>query len=257
MNAFISELDQIIDARKKITSRLYQVILSGEASQRLLQSFVIHRYPIKNHWTRNILGIASRIEDYQLRRELIENIYEEETGGITQSRRHLETFVDFGRALSLKRDEIIHAEECLPETDAVIKHNVHTCNSSEVHFTAGVASVLLLMEGQPLILSPSGKSMEAVMRDVYRLPRYGYEFFTHHASSVNGAVSDLEGNHANTAREILRQCCNTETLRRNAKEALNRAVDLRHRHFDAIYNRFYNAADKPFRYLGADDTQLA
>jgi pyrroloquinoline-quinone synthase len=246
---FIAELDVLIASRKKMTSPLYQLILSGAAPRRLLQHFVIQRYPIKNHWTRNILGIASRIDDYELRRELVDNIYEEETGGITESRRHLETFVDFGMSLGLTREEILNPNERLPETDAVIAHNVRVCNSGEVHFTEGVASVLLLMEGQPPIISTAGSSMEAVMRDIYQLPPKAYEYFTHHASCVDGsAVSDLEDDHADTARRILTRYCTTEQMRRNAKKALDTAIDLRHQHFDAIYRRYFDATEPAFRW---------
>jgi pyrroloquinoline-quinone synthase len=250
---FIDELDAMISARKKMTSPLYQVVLAGAASKRLLQNFVIHRYPIKNHWTRNILGIASRIEEHQMRRELIDNIYEEETGGITQSRRHLETFVDFGLSLGLKREDIVDAKERLPETDAIIAHNVRVCNSSDADFTEGVASVLLLMEGQPPIASKSGSSMEAVMRDVYGLPPEAYEYFTHHASAAAGdSVSDLEDDHAETARSILKKYCQTEEKKRNAKRALENAIELRHRHFDAIHRRYHDASEPPFRWSGAN-----
>lgn len=249
---FVDELDEMIKARKKMTSPLYQVVLAGLASKRLLQNFVIQRYPIKNHWTRNILGIASRIEEYDLRKELIDNIYEEETGGITQSRRHLETFVDFGIGLGLKREEIVNAKERLPETDAVIAHNVRVCNSGEADFTEGVASVLLLMEGQPPIISQNGTSMEAVMRDVYGLPPEAYEYFTHHASNASGdSVSDLEDDHAETARRILKKYCQTEEKKRNAKRALANAIELRHRHFDALHKKYYDSSEPPFRWNGA------
>jgi pyrroloquinoline-quinone synthase len=245
---FIGELDSIIAARKKMTSPLYQTILAGNATLRLLQNFVIHRYPIKAHWTRNILGIASRLEDYQLRRELIENIYEEETGVITQSKRHLETFVDFGLSLGLTRAQIVESGTLLPETRAVIDHNVRVCNSHDVHFTLGVASVLLLMEGQPPIISGAGSSMLAVMRDVYRLPPSGSEFFVHHASGTEGgAVSEIEDDHAETARRILTRYCVTEAMKDNAVAALQRALDLRHQHFDAMH-RFYVPGEPPFRF---------
>lgn len=249
---FIAQLDALIRSRKKMTSPLYQVILGGRASRKLLQQFVINRYPIKNFWTRNILGIASRIDDYPMRCELVENIFEEETGKLSSSKRHLESFVDFGCSLGLKREQVLESE-WLPETRAVIEHNVGVCNRESVHFTQGVASVLLLMEGQPPIVTNGGTSMEAVMRDVYRLPRSGYDYFTHHASTggaaAEGHVSELEDEHASTARNLLRHYCKTEELRRQAKAALERAIDLRHKHFDAIYERFYSASDEPFRWM--------
>jgi pyrroloquinoline-quinone synthase len=253
MSAFVESLRDKINSRKKMTSFLYQTVLSGKASKRLLQSFVVHRFPIKNHWTRNILGIASRIPDYQLRTELVENVFEEETGHFSQSKRHLQTFVDFGQCLGASQEDIDRAP-LLPETKAVIDHNVEACNT-DVHFTAGVASVLLLMEGQPPVVSTENQSMLSVMRDVYKLPPEGIEFFVHHASSVERAggepqaVSDLEDDHAATAEILLDTYCTSADLKEQAHRYLDRAIDRRHAHFDAIYAHFHDAAEPPFRYM--------
>lgn len=246
--AFLAELDAAIAERRKMTSPLYQIVLAGEASLRLLRRFVIHRYPIKALWTRNILGIAARIDDHALRRELIENIYEEETGALSGTQRHLESFIDFGRSLGLARAEIVEAP-LLPETAAVIEHNVGACNREAAHFTIGVASVLLLMEGQPPIASRQGASMEAVMRDVYRLPPAGYAYFSQHASSAHGgAVSEIEEDHASTARRILGRYCRGEGPRATARAALARAIELRHAHFDAIVREGHAPGEPPFRW---------
>lgn len=247
--AFVAELDQLIHSRRKMTSPLYQHILSGNASQGLLREFVIHRYPIKAMWTRNILGIASRVEDYRLRRELVENIYEEETGRLTGGGRHLDTFVDVGLAFGLTREEVTDAPLRLPETQAVIEHNVWACNSADVHFTVGVASVLLLMEGQPPIVDAEGRSMERVMRESYGLPAKANTFFLHHASSAEeDHVSELEDDHAETARRLLAENCVTEEQQAAAYDGLARAIELRHRHFDAILAR--DPGGRPFRFGG-------
>lgn len=251
MSDLVAGLDRQIRERKKMTSPLYQTILAGKATERLLQTFVAQRWPIKSFWTRNILGIASRIEDYRLRALLVENIYEEETGGLSDSRRHLDTFADFGRAVGLDPASLDSTPH-LAETDAVIAHNLDACNNSDVHFTAGVASVLLLMEGQPPIVSDGGRSMLAVMRDDYGLPDWGYEFFVHHASSDAGdAVSDLEDEHAAAARELLVRYCDTPERQELANTYLARALELRHRHFDAILREAYDPSEPVFRYAQA------
>src|SRR5262245_40351290 len=101
MSDFVAELDQQIRDRKKMTSPLYQTSHAGKATGRLLETLVVQRWPIKSFWTRNILGIASQVPDYKLRVLLLENIYEEETGRLSGSRRHLDTFADFGRAVGV------------------------------------------------------------------------------------------------------------------------------------------------------------
>ncbi|CRK57280.1 hypothetical protein [Alloactinosynnema sp. L-07] len=252
MSTFVAELDRMIGERRKMTSALYQTILAGKATERLLRTFVIQRWPIKNLWTRNILGIASRIDDYRLRRLLVENIYEEETGTLSDSRRHLDTFADFGKAVGVD-PAVLDTAARFPETDAVVAHNVSVCNSSENHFTQGVASVLLLMEGQPPIVTGVGRSMLSVMRDDYALPEWGYEFFVHHASSDAGAdaVSDLEDEHAAAARELLVRYADTAELQAAAIDALRRALDARHNHFDAILREAYDPSEPVFRYQEA------
>ena len=245
---FVAEIDALIVARKKMTSRLYQVILAGDATRRLLQGFVIHRWPIKSLWTRNVMGLAAQVEEWDLRRKLVENVYEEELGGLTGSKRHVETFADFGAAVGVGRHELDTAPVA-PETAAVADHNLRLCNSGTVHFTAGVAGVLLLMEGQPPIVNREGRSMLSVMRDTYGVPPTAYEFFVHHASADAGdAVSELEDEHAEVGRELLRRHCTTEALREQARQATMRSIELRHRHFDMILDTCYDPSEPVFRY---------
>lgn len=254
MNDFIGALRSIINTRKKMTSPLYQLILAGQASQQLLRNFVIHRYPIKVLWTRNILGIASRVEDYALRASLVENIYEEETGRLTCSRRHLDSFAAFGRAVGATQEDL-ETTALLPETRAVIDHNLSLCNGPE-HFVYGVASVLLLMEGQPPIISCKHESMLQVMRDAYMLPEYACEFFVHHASGHEdqNRVSELEDEHTQVAEKLLERYCCTDEMQERANLYLLRAIDLRHAHFDAIYRNYYREQDIPFRFKAMSTT---
>lgn len=246
---FVAELEERIHARRKTTSPLYQTILAGKATQRLLQTFVEQRWPIKNWWTRNLTGVACRMDDLAIRRSLIENAYEEEFGALSNSKRHVETFEDFGLAVGVDPTSLPHLPR-FAETIAVIEHNRNACNNTNVHFTEGTASVLLLMEGQPPITDQDGHSMMAVMRDAYGLPEPGYEFFKHHASSDGdeGGVSELEDEHTEPLREILARYCDTPELQAGARASLEAAIELRHTHFDAILERAYDPAEPVFRY---------
>jgi pyrroloquinoline-quinone synthase len=133
---------------------------------------------------------------------------------------------------------------------AVIEHNKNACNNTNVHFTEGVASVLLLMEGQPPITDASGHSLMAVMRDAYGLPEWGYEFFKHHASSDadQSSVSELEDEHTEPLRELLDRYCDTPELQERAKASLATAIELRHAHFDAILREAYDPSEPVFHY---------
>ncbi|MBS2965148.1 iron-containing redox enzyme family protein [Actinocrinis puniceicyclus] len=248
---FVADLEGMIRARAKTTSPLYQTILAGKATQRLLRTFVEQRWPIKSWWTRNLTGVASRVEDIALRRSLIENAYEEEFGALSHSKRHVETFEDFGRSVGVDPRTLATAAQ-FPETVAVVEHNKSACNDSHVHFTAGTASVLLLMEGQPPIADEQGRSMMAVMRDTYELPEWGYEFFKHHASTgaEGDGVSELEDEHTEPLRELLTRYCDTPQLQDQARASLQTAIELRHAHFDAILREAYDPAEPVFHYAG-------
>jgi len=249
INSFINSLIELINERKKMTSPLYQVILEGKASQRLLQNFVIHRYPIKNLWVRHLMCVGSRIEDHKLRRLFVENAFEEETGGETRSDRHVTTFLDFGEAVGVSAETVIN-HPLAPETKALVDFNLHACNDTNVPITEGAASVLLLMEGQHPIVNKSGTSMEGVMRDVYGLPKKGYEFFTHHASSDagEGHVSAIEDKHTAAIVELQKRYCTTDALQEGARNSLKKAIELRHRHFDMILSKYYDPSEPVFRY---------
>ena len=249
INDFLQKLTDIIWERRKITSPLYQIIMKGEATRRLLQNFVIHRYPIKNIYVRNVMGVGSRIEDHKLRRLFVENIYEEETGASSNSGRHVQIFLTFGEYLGVSAETVINTP-MLPETKALVDFNLNACNNTNVPIGDGAASVLLLMEGQPPIVNKNGNSMESVMRDVYKLPKKAYEFFTHHASSNvdKKYVSDLEDTHTSAIVEVLRRYCTTDELQQSAIRSLETAIDLRHKHFDALYEKFYDPSEPVFRY---------
>lgn len=246
---FVAELEEMIRARAKTTSPLYQTILAGKATERLLQTFVVQRWPIKSWWTRNLVGVACRVDDLPIRRSLIENAYEEETGALSNSKRHVDTFEDFGRAVGVDPTTLPHTT-LFPETVALIEHNRNACDNTNVHFTAGAASVLLLMEGQPPITDTQGHSMMAVMRDAYKLPEWGYEFFKHHASSDSdqSGVSELEDEHTEPLRVLLARECNTAELQEQARQSLATAIGLRHAHFDAILREAHDPAEPVFRY---------
>jgi pyrroloquinoline-quinone synthase len=94
--------------------------------------------------------------------------------------------------------------------------------------------------------------MESVMRDVYRLPISGYEYFTHHASSSANddckAPSELEDTHSAACRDLLEAYCTTDEQQNNAIDFVKKSIQLRHEHFDAIYSNYYKQGEPAFRH---------
>jgi pyrroloquinoline-quinone synthase len=157
-----------------------------------------------------------------------------------------------GECVGVSPETVIN-HPMMSETKALVDFNLHACNDTNVPITEGATSVLLLMEGQPPIVNSKRQSMEAVIRDVYGLPKKGYEFFTHHASGgeEDSGVSELEDEHTAAIVELLRRYCVTDELQQGALRSLEQSIELRHKHFDAIYDRYYDPAEPVFRYQKA------
>ncbi|NDL01332.1 MULTISPECIES: hypothetical protein [Photorhabdus] len=92
------------------------------------------------------------------------------------------------------------------------------------------------------------------MKEIYGLPAEGYDFFTHHASGgeEDEAVSELEDEHTANVVNLLEKYCNTRELQEKATIALENTIELRHRHFQAIYDKYYEPSEPIFRWKPSD-----
>ncbi|MGF7046230.1 pyrroloquinoline-quinone synthase [Paenibacillus sp. DS2015] len=224
---FVEKLKSIVTENQKITHPLYQIIMKGEASSELLKNFVLHRYHIKSFWTRNISAIHSKTSDVNVRKELAENIYEEETGKITGTMRHLDLFFKIGEQFGLTWDDIDNCN-VLPESQDVINWNNQVCGPDH-HLVEAVAALIVYMEGQPPV-TWEGRTMNQAMSHFYNLNEAGVSYFVIHSSHD----MEVEEDHAEAGYELLRNYAITEELQEKAVAALYKSIDVRMKHFSAI-----------------------
>ncbi|WP_078394549.1 TenA family transcriptional regulator [Shouchella patagoniensis] len=224
---YITEIKDLVEENKKITHPLYQKIMSGKADKELLKNFVLHRYHIKSFWTRNISAIHSKTPDVESRIALAENIFEEETGQLTNSKRHLDLFFNFGEQFGLTKEEL-DGLELLEETKAVIEWNNKVCGPDH-HLVEAVAALIIYMEGQPPV-EFNGKTMNTAMKDLYNVNKDGMDYFTIHSSHEN----DVEDDHAEVGFNLLKKYANTSELREKSIKALKKSIEVRMNHFTAI-----------------------
>ncbi|AMA73435.1 iron-containing redox enzyme family protein [Aneurinibacillus thermoaerophilus] len=225
--ALIQKLKDIVYENRKITHPLYQTIMKGEATPLLLKNFVLHRYHIKSFWTRNISAIHSKCPDVEARIHLAENIYEEETGKISGTERHLDLFVKFGEQFGLTWDEINNLE-ILPESQAVIDWNNTVCGPNH-HFLEAVSALIIYMEGQPPV-EWEGRTMNHAMNYFYNVNEAGRSYFNIHSSDQ----MEIEEDHAEIGYELIRKYATTEELQQKVIDALYKSIDVRMKHFSAI-----------------------
>jgi len=223
----IEKLKGIVNENQKITHPLYQTIMKGEATPRLLKNFVLHRYHIKSFWTRNISAIHSKCPDVEARIHLAENIYEEETGKITGTERHLDLFVKIGEQFGLTWDEI-NKLELLPETQDVIDWNNTVCGHKH-HLLEAVAALIVYMEGQPPV-KLDGRTMNDAMSYFYNINESGRAYFNIHSSDD----MEVEEDHAEIGYELIRKYATTEELQQKVLAALQKSIEVRMAHFSAI-----------------------
>lgn len=223
----VNKLVDIVEENKKITHPLYQTIMKGEATRELLKNFVLHRYHIKSFWTRNISAIHSKCPDVDARVALAENIFEEETGQLTNSKRHLDLFFNFGQQFGLTREDIDNVE-LLPETRDVIAWNNKVCGP-EHHLVEAVSALIIYMEGQPPV-ELDGATMNHAMRHFYNINDDAMTYFTIHSSHEN----DVEDDHAEVGFNLVKAYATTEELQQKCIDALHKSIDVRMKHFSAI-----------------------
>lgn len=236
--AMVAKLQEIVYENRKITHPLYQTIMKGEATPLLLKNFVLHRYHIKSFWTRNISAIHSKTPDVPARISLAENIFEEETGKLTGTMRHLDLFFKFGEQFGLTWEEVENLE-LLPETRDIIEWNNKVCGH-EHHLVEAVAALIIYMEGQPPV-TWDGRAMNDAMRHFYQINEEGRSYFNIHSSND----MEVEEDHAEVGFELIRKYAVTEELQQKTIEALRKSIDVRMKHFTAILRESEKQADAP------------
>jgi len=164
------EIDRLIDERSLLKHPFYQAWQKGELSLDDLRTYAGQYYHHVLAFPQYVSAAHATCPDQADRRELLENLIEEEGG----EENHPELWLRFGDALGLSRQSVIESE-LLPETvDLVDTYRDVTRNGS----FAEAATALYCYESQ---VPEVAKTKIAGLRDFYGIAdERGTQFFTVH-----------------------------------------------------------------------------
>jgi pyrroloquinoline-quinone synthase len=220
--SLIQDLQRRIQQRRTFGNHpLWKRIADGQLTIEQLRFFAVQFFLQVREFPRAVSAMHSRCPFDELRRELAESVYEEESGRISGCNLpHPELFIQFGTALGLERREMTEGRP-LPETAALIDwFEVASQNRS---FIEAAAAINLAAEGQvPGAFGPMARALEKH----YGLAAGDVAFWDVHE------VADAD--HSDVGDHIVVKHADTTLLRHKVCDALDRSLEAWWSFFDGI-----------------------
>jgi len=116
MKNFIDELDAAIGEHALLQHPFYQAWNNGTLSKEALREYAKQYYQFERAFPTYVSQVHANTTDPETRKQLLENLIEEEHGEVN----HPELWLRFSDALGLSRDEVKNAE-LFPETAALLE----------------------------------------------------------------------------------------------------------------------------------------
>lgn len=220
--ALIDDLQARIAARRTFGGHpLWKRIAAGDLSKEQMQDFAVQFFLQVREFPRAVSAMHSRCPYDDMRRELAESVYEEESGKISGCNLpHPELFIKFGLALGLEREAMTEGKP-LPETAALIEwFEVASQNRS---FIEAAAAINLAAEGQvPGAFGPLARDLEKH----YGLATEDVAFWDVHE------IADQD--HSDVGDHIVVKHADTEEMKQRVRDALDRSLEAWWSFFDGI-----------------------
>lgn len=211
------EVDQLIEQYSLLKHSFYQAWQRGELTLDDLRCYAAQYYHHVLAFPQYVSAAHANCPDQSDRRELLENLIEEERG----DENHPELWLRFGEALGLDREEIVRTEP-LPETLRLVEtYRDITKNGSFVD----AATALYCYESQ---VPEVARQKISGLREFYGLDdERGHQFFTVHI------VADEW--HAEVGRGFVQRYGATEEQRESVRETARRSLQALWGFLDGVY----------------------
>lgn len=190
----------------------------------LLQKTALQGYQLTKHFLGYVEQLYVRCPLPRFRRDLLINLYEEETGRLSKTDNHLVLMQNFLRAIGIT-DEERDAETPLPATAELIAYRLKAvCDPLRYH--VGAAAVMIASEGQNLE-TRAGEARHELFGRIYGLTDADLEFFIVHQ------IEDV--GHVEQGLNLVTALCTTANMQLEALQAVDHTCHL----FRAMYENIY------------------
>lgn len=220
--AFIDELVVEIRSRRSFGGHpLWHAIAAGKVSRAGLGIFARQFYLQVNEFPRAVSALHANCPYTELRHELAESLYEEETGRISGCNLpHPRLFGLFASAVGVPWEDLV-ASEPLPSTAALIHWFENSTRNRP--FLEGAAAIQLSAEGQvPGAFGPFARALEKN----YGLSKEAVSFWDVHE------IADRD--HADVGDHAVGEHANGEDLRGRIRAAVRQSLAAWWGFFDGI-----------------------
>ena len=220
--SLVDDLQRRIEAKRTFGGHpLWYRIADGKLTPEQLRRFAVQFFLQVREFPRAVSAMHSRCPYDDMRRELAESVYEEESGRISGCNLpHPELFLKFGTALGLERHELTEAQP-LPETAALIHwFEVASQNRS---FIEAAAAINLAAEGQvPGAFGPMARALEKH----YGLSTEDVAFWDIHEMA--------DADHSDVGDHIVVKHADSDEMRQQVRDALEQSLAMWWSFFDGI-----------------------
>jgi pyrroloquinoline-quinone synthase len=196
MNQYIESIDQIVSDKNLLKHPFYLAWTRGELTREALADYAAQYYHHVAAFPTYLSAVHSHCEDQATRRQILQNLSDEEAG----SPNHPELWLQFGRALGLE-EGTVKAGEKRAETNALIDTFRATCREGSV--SEGLAALYAYESQIPPICE---SKIDGLKRHYGMNDPKDYEYFSVHI--------EADREHAAAEREMLAQHVNETNFER-------------------------------------------
>lgn len=228
---FKDRLYQVLDDNTSVAHPLVAELVQPRANWGLLQALTLQGYQL----TKNFLTYIEHLYFYcplpKHKRALLVNLYEEETGRLSNTKNHVRLMEDFVRAIGIDDDTRDRAD-AYPETRELIDYRMDLV-TDPARYHLAVAAVAVASEGQNLE-DTAGQNRHSLLGRVYGLTDQDTLFFSVHAKEDVG--------HVREGVALVVDLCVDERMQREALDVVRHTCRLFQGMYDGVAKRHLGTA---------------
>ncbi len=211
-----------------LSNPLFKHLLNSEQPNlNLLKFTTLQGYQLTKHFLTYVENLFFHCPIERHKRALLHNLYEEETGALSNTKNHVLLMEDFIKAIGISENER-DAAIALPTTQNLIEYRLNACQNKKLYHI-GAAAVLVASEGQNL--EKIGEdARHNILGSVYNLDEKDLLFFSVHQKE------DVA--HVKQGLALVTDLCTTETMQQEALESIKITCELFYNMYQGIYEHF-------------------
>lgn len=226
-HGFRKELEAALFSHKTISHPVVMELAKPVRNIELMKFIALQGYQLTKHFARYVGGLYHHCNVGYYRERLAVNLFEEETGRLSNTANHEVLMQRFIRALGIS-DETRDAAIALSATQELIDYRWNLINNPNT-FHMAAAAIMIASEGQNLE-EEAGKARHELLPKLYDLSADDLSFFSVHAHE------DIY--HVREGLDLVAEICPTRKMKDEALEAIHETCNRFWGMYDGIQETF-------------------